>query len=431
MVLVTDLALQFLTTDFIPKIVSKTFELVKKDMSEEDVVKEICSFDFSDATKKRSTSSKAPAAPPKATPYTVTEYLEKFKDSQVCLYVHTRGIELKGKICCKPVNMATYDKDDKKTHRCKTHLESTCPEIETLLTAAPSKAEQVSKIKKIFPKGSPEVLNSTPTEPKAPGGLGKISSVKDQIDNAKLKIESRTPKEDTPPKPTVEKKRLPPAKARVVSPDPKESAKDTPKESSKDSPKLATREPTPAKTPVRDSTPEREETPEKESPEKEETHDKESPSDPPSPSSSCHQTPKSPTEKAHPPSPVSTHPDEQSEGTERSEASVESKRSSGSTPDKDYKTSHGIPKDENNEEYFLTPTHPSAQDYLWMMYSYNEAAVFSKDFDACYGFYRTDEKIDPDKDFKVSSAWKKLLKQPSADQKLFVTERGIEMKSID
>lgn len=396
MVLITDIALQFITTELVPKIVSKTVELSKKGTSIDDIVAEICSSDFADSQKgsvKRSISAKAPPAPK---PMTIDEYMEEHKDSQVCIYVFSRG-ENKGKICCKPVTSSSYNKDDKKTQRCTQHENSAPgPDIDSLLakTKTPSKTDQVAKMRKTFPKGAPEVLN-TPTESKAPSGLGKIS-IKDQLQKDVLKIDTKTPREDTPvPTPAAEKRKLPPSKARVVSPTPPKSRTPTP-----DS-KLATRDPTPAKTPVRTPSPE-----------------------PRSSTSSCNQTPVTPKdlEKADPPTPVSSH----HESTPETE-----KRSDRSDQDESNTSSHVIPKDENDEEYFLNPTHPSAQDYLWMMYSYNEALLFSKEFDACYGVYRTDEKINPDKDFKVSSAWKKLLKPPTAEQLKFFTDRDIALKSID
>lgn len=394
MVLITDIVLQFITSELVPRIVSKTVELSKKGSSIDDIVKEICSFHFNDVLKgsvKRSVSSKAPTATTKtSTAATIDEYMEKYKDSQVCTYVYSRG-ENKGKICCKQVTSSTYNKDDEKTQRCTTHEDGNPgPGLESLMSKSktPSKKDQADKVRKTFPKGAPEVLN-TSTESKTLIGLGKIS-IKDQLQKDALKIDSKTPTplkdRETTPQPS--KRKLPPktdasVKARVVSPTPPKDRMSTP-----DS-KIATRDQTP--TPVKSRTP---------SPE------------PRSSSSSCNQTPlsKDAREKEHPPSPASSHRE--------------------STPD-DSEAHHVIPKDENDEEYFLNPTQPSAQDYLWMMYSKNEAVIFSKEFDACYGVYRTDEEIDPDKDFKISSAWKKLLKPPSSHQETFVTDRGIEIKSID
>lgn len=388
MVLITDIVFQFITTELVPRIVTRTLELNKDGSSLEDIVKDICASDFSSTSKvpvKRSSSSRAAhKTEVKVEPQTIDDYMANFKDAQVCEYVYTRGEKLKNKICCKPVNLAIYNKDDKNTHRCTTHENSDCKvDIESLLgkSKTPSKKDQVSKVQKLFPKGAPDVLNSvgasatpasassTPTTKSSTSGLGKIgNSIKDMIAQKSDEIESKTPEKEIP-KP--EKKKLPPK---------------------------TKSQPAKERTPEKEPTPTKERTPTPEKPREP------SPEPRVSTSSSCHQTPL--------------------KLQEHKSQSVPSERES--TPDNFAST----PLDENGEEYYLTPSHPSAQEYLWMMFSEHEVLVFGKEFDACYGVYKTEDKINPDKDLKISSAWKKLLKIPNTLQEAFVTERGIEIKTF-
>jgi hypothetical protein len=423
MVLVTDIVFQFVTTEFVPRIVMKTVELYSNGSSAEDIVKEICALDFStDPTKtstKRSYSSKPSTKTViKVEPKTIEEfkeaYTENYTDFEICTHVYTRGGEkLKGKICCGPLDMSFFNKDDKKTRRCSHHKDADSKvDIDSLLRPqTPSKKDQVDKTRKMFPKGSPEVLNGgvTTTPPSGPAsssstpnssvvsagsGLGKIStSIKDQLAKKTLVIDDKTPTKESDRERTPEKERTPtPVKAKEVTP-PKTDAKKKLPQLPKAKPKEVPKERTP--TPVKERTP---------TPVKDQT-----PSPRRSSSPSCAQTPKS----------VKDDQDE----------SVHSKTSSDreSTPD----TKAEVPKDENGEEYLLNPSQPSAEKYLWMMYSDKEVLVFSDDFKLCYGVYKSEDKINPKKTLKLSSAWKRLLKKLDTLQESFVTERGIEIRELE
>lgn len=428
MVLITDIVFQFITTEFVPRIVTKTVELHNNGSSPEAIIKEICASDFSTETSKvstkRSGSSKpASKAVTKVEPKTLEEfkeaYTENYTDFQICTHVFTRGGEkLKGKICCNPVDMSIFNKDDKKTRRCNTHKDAESRvDIDSLLRSqTPSKKDQVERTRKMFPKGSPEVLNSgsataTPASASstpnssvisAGSGLGKITnsvSIKDQLAKKTISIEDKSStkdseKETTPVKTEPSKKKFPSLPKKMETKDSTQKEKTPTPVKERASTPVKERTPTPVKertpTPVKEQTPEKERTP--------------SPARSATPSFA--QTPAS-----------------------RKEESVHSRTSSDheSTPD----TKASVPLDENGEEYILTPSQPSAEKYLWMLYSDHEVLVFSEDFLNCYGVYRSEDKINPKKNLKISSAWKRLLKTLNTLQESFVTERGIEIKKLD
>lgn len=353
MVLINDLLLNFVNSELVPKIVSKTVELHESKMTVEEIIKEICHNDFSTSSMKKDAlktvnhkERKEKKEKEIVEPVSLDEYIEKHSANPVCVYIFIRGAD-KDKVCCKAISSSDFDLKDKKTWRCEKHKNSSAgPDIDAVIakSKAPSKNEQVAKMRKTLPKGAPEALSIAPPTPDVGSGLGKIS-IKDKLEAKALTIENGSRASETPKSESS---------SCVVTPVKNEGVKIVEVVSSEEDKPF---------TPVKE---------EKEDPIKEPTPIKE--------------------EKL----------------------------------DED----HVPPVDSEGEQYYLTTSQPSAEDYNWMMYSNHQALVFAGDYSSCYGVYYSETKINPSTNLSISSAWKKLLRPLSESQEKFVTERGIEVKTI-
>lgn len=335
--LVTDIINSFVTQELVPKIVEEVLILSKSGKTSTEIIKEICSKNFELTLNVTTTTTQQHKRASKSTssvdvsPVSLEEYMENYKDKNVCLYIFVRG-EPKGKVCCRTLADGTFTESDDKTYRCEKHKHSSPgPDIRTeisKLKSSLSSTDRAKTIKTTLPKGTPDVFKAkTTVTPKSTG----LSSIKDRI-QAKIQDHSVTvsKKDDvtTCAAPPIDK------------------------------------------------------------------------------DDSC-----------------SENEDKDQSCSVRSRSTSKSQLSTPTT-DKMMsldKFEESIPVNSEGEHYHLNPiNNQSANEYIWLLVSKNEAMVFDKSFIKCYGTLTQSEPINPDRSFRVSSVWKKVLNKPSDIQMKYI-----------